>query len=47
VPSLHRQTKQLIAWVNKRYLKFIEMDIDFEEVDCEDMPDLGLAGCAV
>jgi hypothetical protein len=23
------------------------MDIDFEEVDCEDMPDLGLAGYAV
>jgi hypothetical protein len=32
--------------VGKQFKKFIEMDIDFEESDCEEMPDLNWAGSA-
>ena len=36
-----------MAWVNKKYIKLIEMDIDFEESDLEEMPDLNIAGSVV
>jgi hypothetical protein len=32
--------------LGKQFKKFIEMDIDFEESDCEEMPDLNWAGSA-
>jgi len=32
---------------NKKYIKVIVMDINFEGSDCEEMPDLNLAGSAV
>ena len=31
----------------KKYIKIIEMDNDFEESDCEEMPDLNLTASAV
>jgi hypothetical protein len=31
---------EFIESVGKQFKKFIEMDIDFEESDCEEMPDL-------
>ena len=37
----------MIAWVNEKYIKVIEMDIDLEESYCAEMPDLNLAGSAV
>ena len=31
----------------KKYIKIIEIDNNFEESDCEEMPDLNLTGSAV